>query len=233
MIHCYSTRSKLLSIEAMLNSYLVEYDFFKWKPNICVVENVNDQWDVYYCKKSIEMSQDICKEQYMKSDFICNTIEKLISQINKLKKAAEDLKNKTYLNKDERESYFKDYCEYLHYYTFTNEFCFTKVEEDIINNIDHGTANYLLHNSPRMEESESYQACVMLEKMKAEYRDTNQIDMKKVNNYIQKFEYLFDKSDAMKCDEYVKELIYNDVNHWGHSMIIDTKINRIIKYHNY
>lgn len=215
MIHCYSTKSKLLSIEAMLNSYLVEYHFFKWKPNICVVEKVNGQWNVYYCEKSIESSQDICREQFMKSDFICNTIEKLISQINKLRKAADNLENKIYLNKDERESYFKDYCEYLHYYTFTNEFCFTKVEKDIMNNIDHEAVNYLLYNSRCMEESESYKAYIMLEEMKAEYRYTNQIDMKKVNDYIKKFEYLFEKSDGIECDEYVKELIYNDVSNWG------------------
>lgn len=215
MIYCYSTKSKLLSIEAMLNSYLIEHEFFKWKPDICVVQKVNGQWDVYYCEKSIESSQDICREQFMKSDFISNTIEKLIWQINKLTKAAENLENKIYLNKDERKSYFKDYCEYLHYYTFTNEFCFTKVEEDIMNNIDFEAANYLLYNSRHLEESESYKAYTMLEKMKAQYRDTNEIDMKKVNDYIQKFEYLFDKSDAIECDEYVKELIYNDVNNWG------------------
>ena len=211
LTYCYSTKSKRISIEAMLQLYKYEYGIFNWKPKICVAEKRLGRWDIYYDIASIENAQILCKEIFEDNlkfktlhDEICGILNEYEHFTNEI------LKNGKSPFGEMTTKYFDLYRRLLHLYGFSNEFCFNNIENDIINELSSKTGNNLateiLMQKTDMRDTYSKKAYDDLNVLRNEYLENHYISDDKINSYIEKYDFLYNKSKKTNKDAIIKEL---------------------------
>jgi phosphohistidine swiveling domain-containing protein len=201
----------------MLHSYLDHYVFFPWKPAICAIEKCASRWDVYYTHEDILESQRLCLEIFEQESFDENVLKPLQQQITKLRTMADAYKRMTTVTSMVGEEYFHLYKEFLHHYSFTNEFCFMPIEERVLKSF--GTRenrDVLFCGCVRdMRESDSYQAYKMMEDIRKSYRHCGAIDETAQELFVAQFAYLFNWEGGGDVREHIRQMIFAPEGNWA------------------
>ena len=217
MRYCYSSKSKVISIEAMLYSYQPERKsgIYNWKPHICMVEKKKGRWDVHYDKCSISSQQKICLEIFSDESRIkplCDHMKKIIDQTDAVADRLID-RDQAFCFKLIGQ-YIHTLSDLLNLYSFTNYFLFSKIEEKVTCDLkalfDEKTVNKLLFFDTRLEGTFSHAANRELACFRNEYKEKNRVNREKIAEFIKKYAFLLSQKQSSDIEEYVNALIMLD-----------------------
>lgn len=211
MAYCYNTNSKMLSIEAMMRAYQTDYNVFSWKPKLCIAERQGGKWNIYYDDDSLRECQNKVKEIFCNKDKLSAFFDLANQVMAKMSNLTDTLyRRDVNLDISVCKQYIEVYSEFLNYYSFSNEFCFKLVEQDVLTRLQkqmnlQEVGDVLFRT--QMNNTYTYRAAEVLKMFVKKYQDECSIDENELLDFIDKYQFLFKNVKEGNIKEYIVDSI--------------------------
>lgn len=209
--YCYNTNSKMISIEAMMRAYKTDYEVFSWKPRFCIAERQGGKWNIYYDDESLKECQKEVKRIFYDKRKLSKYFELANKVMCKLRQAVDTQYRKgVALNLSVCKQYMDLYSEFLNYYSFSNEFCFKLVEQEILERLQHYLNSKeigIILSQTKMNNTYTYQAVEILKNFIDMYKREHKIHEEKIIEFIDKYQFLLKNVSEGKIKDYIVDSI--------------------------
>lgn len=214
MQYCYSSKSKVISMEAMFLAYKPTKicEFYEWKPRTCFIEKKRERWDVYYDKESIDLQQKRCwdifknKEQ---NNQLCIKMQEIIGNTDNI--ASRLSCSYTEYNSSLAAEYITALSDLLKYYSFTNEFLFFQIENkvtmDLSQYFDEKLVKEILFSDTDLSSTYSNQANCELDNLRKKWFDDGILREEDIRHFVQKYAFLLNQHQGNDLERYVHDII--------------------------
>ncbi|MBK1811305.1 hypothetical protein JHL18_11775 [Clostridium sp. YIM B02505] len=214
MQYCYSSKSKVISMEAMFFAYkpTKKCEIYEWKPHACFIEKKRERWDVYYDKESIYLQQKLCWdifENNEQNNQLCVKMQDIIENADNIAKRLSCYG--TSYNSALAVEYITTLSDLLNYYSFTNEFLFIQIEnrvtEELSEYFDERLVKAILFSDTDLSSTYSYQANYELDNLREKWFEDGILQEEDIYVFVQKYAFLLNQQHGSDLESYVYDII--------------------------